>query len=63
MTGSNVHLLPPEGLPRGSTIRIEGNRMTELENGSSHEITPPDNERIGYIDNHLEEFFRFRIVR
>jgi len=57
----------PEGAPRDATIQIYGNLMVELENGSQHMIWYPNNDSIGSIigsvDNHIEEFFRFRIVR
>lgn len=53
----------PQGTPKGSEITIVGNLKAEMANGTTHEISYPSTADIGVIENHIEEFFRFRIVR
>lgn len=53
----------PDGVPRGTTIHVTGNLLAELEHGTRHEIWYPNDDSMGSVDNHLEEFFRFRIVK
>lgn len=53
----------PERAERGFVIAIDGTLTAELSNGTTHTITYPNTDDVGSIDNHLEEFFRFRIVK
>lgn len=53
----------PEGAELGFAIAIDGSLTAELANGTEHTITYPNTDSVGSIDNHLEEFFRFRIVQ
>lgn len=69
LTGHNQHntftktFTVPQGTPKGSEVNIYGNLVAEMANGTAHEISYPDTYDIGVIENHIEEFFRFRIVR
>lgn len=52
----------PEGAEKGFIVEIDGDLVAELANGTQHTITYPNTDSIGSVDNHLEEFFRFRII-
>jgi len=53
----------PARAERGFFIAIDGTLTAELANGTQHTITYPNTDSVGFVDNHLEEFFRFRIVQ